>query len=274
MGCEKGYLAIVLHAHLPFIRHPEHPDFFEETWLYEAITETYIPLIKVFKRLADEGIRYRITMSLTPPLACMLQDSLLQERYLRHIERLIELAEKEIERTRWLPEFHKNAVMYLEKFREARRVFLDEYQCNLVTAFAELQDRGCLELITSCATHGYLPLMEICREAVRAQIKIAVDYYRKRFNRDSPGFWLPECGFNPGDDEHLKQEGIRYFILDSHGVLFASPQPKYGVFAPVYCRSGVAAFGRDMESSKQVIRETMITGSFTGTSDMIWTTNT
>ena len=127
--------------------------------------------------------------------------------------------------------------MYLEKFREARRVFLDEYQCNLVTAFAELQDRGCLELITSCATHGYLPLMEICREAVRAQIKIAVDYYRKRFNRDSPGFWLPECGFNPGDDEHLKQEGIRYFILDSHGVLFASPQPKYGVFAPVYCLS-------------------------------------
>lgn len=45
---------------------------------------------------------------------------------------------------------------------------------------------------------------------------------------------------------------MRYFILDAHGVLFASPQPRYGVFAPIYCESGVAAFGRDIESSKQV----------------------
>jgi 1,4-alpha-glucan branching enzyme len=252
MGNERGYLAIVLHAHLPYVRHPEHSDFFEETWLYEAITETYIPLIRTFKRLADEGIRFRITMSLTPPLACMLQDGLLKERYLRHIERLIELAERETERTRWLPEFHRNAQMYLEKFHEARRIFRDEYQCDLVAALAELQDRGCLEIITSCATHGYLPLMETSREAVRAQVKIAVDYHRRTFHRNSQGFWLAECGFNPGDDEYLKQEGIRYFILDAHGVLFASPQPKYGVFAPVYCKSGVAAFGRDMESSKQV----------------------
>ncbi len=252
MGDEKGYLALILHAHLPYVRHPEHSDFFEETWLYEAITETYIPLIKVFNRLADEGIKFRITMSLTPPLSSMLQDSLLKERYLRHIERLIELAEREVERTRWLPEFNENAKMYLEKFREARRIFQDEYQCDLITAFTALQDKGCLEIITSCATHGYLPLMEISREAVRAQVKIAADYHRQTFHRNSQGFWLAECGFNPGDDEYLKQEGIRYFILDAHGVLFASPQPKYGVFAPIYCKSGVAAFGRDMESSKQV----------------------
>jgi 1,4-alpha-glucan branching enzyme len=252
MGDEKGYLALILHAHLPYVRHPEHPDFFEETWLYEAITETYIPLIQIFRRLANEGIKFRITMSITPPLASMLQDSLLKERYLRHIERLIELAEREVDRTRWLPELNENAKMYLERFREARHLFADEYQCNLLAAFIALQDRGCLELITSCATHGYLPLMEISREAVNAQIKIATDYHRRTFHRSPRGFWLPECGFNPGDDVFLKQEGIRYFILDAHGVLFASPQPKYGVFAPVYCKSGVAAFGRDMESSKQV----------------------
>jgi len=53
----------------------------------------------------------------------MLQDNLLKERYLRHLERLIELAEREVERTRWLPEFHENAKLYLDKFREARHVF-------------------------------------------------------------------------------------------------------------------------------------------------------
>jgi len=43
-----GYLCLVLHAHLPYVRHPEYDDFLEEDWLYEAITETYIPLLEVF----------------------------------------------------------------------------------------------------------------------------------------------------------------------------------------------------------------------------------
>jgi 1,4-alpha-glucan branching enzyme len=73
----KGYFSLVLHAHLPFVRHPEHPRFMEEDWLFEAITETYIPLIDVFQRLIDDGVDFRITMSITPPLMCMLSDSLL-----------------------------------------------------------------------------------------------------------------------------------------------------------------------------------------------------
>ena len=70
--------------------------------------------------------------------------------------------------------------------------------------------------------------------------------------RRPKGFWLPECGYNPGDDEILASYGIRYFILDSHGLLHATPRPRYATYAPVYCPSAVAAFGRDWESSKQV----------------------
>jgi 1,4-alpha-glucan branching enzyme len=95
-----GYVLLVLHAHLPFVRHPEHARFLEEEWLYEAITETYIPLIDTFERLINEQVDFRITMSLTPTLISMLSDPLLQERYLRHINQLIELAHKEVERTR------------------------------------------------------------------------------------------------------------------------------------------------------------------------------
>ena len=64
----KGYLAIVLHAHLPFIRHPEFDDFLEEDWLFEAITETYIPLIKVLDGLVRDGVDYKLTISLSPTL--------------------------------------------------------------------------------------------------------------------------------------------------------------------------------------------------------------
>lgn len=249
---EQGYLALVLHAHLPYVRHPEYEDFLEEDWFYEAITETYLPLLKVFEGLVNDGVDFRLTMSITPTLASMFIDPLLQERYLLHLERLIELTEKEIERTRWQPEFNELARMYNRQLIEARELFANKYERNLIVAFKKFQDMGKLEIITCGATHGFLPLMEINPNAVRAQIRIATAQYEKLFGRRARGIWLPECGFQPGHDEILKEAGLRYFLVDTHGILHGSPRPKYGVFAPVYCKSGVAAFGRDMESSKQV----------------------
>ncbi|MCX5702452.1 MAG: DUF1957 domain-containing protein [Candidatus Omnitrophica bacterium] len=248
---EKGYLCMVLHSHLPFVRHPEHEDFLEEDWLFEAITETYIPLIKIFERLLQDKVDFRLTMSLTPTLISMLTDGLLQERYLRHINRLIELSHKEVERTRWQPDFQHLANMYLFSFYEARNVF-ERYGRNLANAFKGIQDAGKLEIMTCAATHGYFPLMEVAEASVRAQIKVAVSHYESVFGRKPKGIWLPECGYRPGDDEILKEAGLKYFFSDSHGVLHGAPRPKYGVFAPVYCKSGVACFGRDLESSKQV----------------------
>jgi len=242
----------VLHSHLPYVRHPEHEDFLEEDWLYEAITETYIPLILVFEKLLDDRIDFRITMTLSPTLLSMLGDPLLQERYIRHINKLIELAHREIERTSWQPAFQGLATMYLNQFFKARETF-ERYNRNLVSAFKNFQDSGKMEIVTCAATHAYLPLMDVCRESVKAQVRVAVSHYESVFGRRPRGIWLPECGYQPGHDEIFKEAGIRYFFSDSHGVLHGTPRPKYGVFAPVYCKgTGVACFGRDLESSKQV----------------------
>ncbi|MEK6646296.1 MAG: 1,4-alpha-glucan branching protein domain-containing protein [Candidatus Firestonebacteria bacterium] len=249
---EKGYLSLVLHAHLPYVRHPEYESFLEEDWFYEAIIETYIPFINLFDKLALDGVDWRLTMSITPPLANMLIDPLLQERTVKHIERLIELAEKEVIRTQWQSEFNTTAKMYLDKFKNARYVFVETYGKNLINAFKKHQDSGKLEIITCAATHGYLPLMEVIPNAVRAQISIAVTSYTRLFGRKPRGIWLPECAYYPGLDAILKEFGIKFFILDTHGILYGSPRPKYGIFAPVYCPTKVAAFGRDLESSKQV----------------------
>src|SRR5437899_12563954 len=100
---EQGYLALILHAHLPFVRHPEYPEYLEEDWLYEAISETYIPLLFAFQNLLADGVRFRITMTITPTLSEMLVDPLLQERYANHVGKLIELAESEQERTKNTP---------------------------------------------------------------------------------------------------------------------------------------------------------------------------
>src|SRR5581483_6584095 len=58
-----GSWALVLHAHLPFVRHPEDPTVMEEQWLYEAITGTYLPLLQVFEGLIGDHIPYRCTVS-------------------------------------------------------------------------------------------------------------------------------------------------------------------------------------------------------------------
>lgn len=246
----KGYLILVLHAHLPFVRHPEEERFLEENWFYQAVTECYLPLVELFDRLVREGVRFRITLSLSPPLVTMLTDELLTRRYAAHLDRLLRLAEAEKRRTAGT-EFYQIALMYEERLSRYRDLFVNEYQRNLVAGFASLQDRRVLEIITTCATHGYLPLIR-GREAQQAQISVGVDLYRRHFGNGPKGFWLPECGYTQGVDELLSVYGIRYFFLDTHGILSASPPPPYGVFAPVRTGAGVAAFGRDPDTSRQV----------------------
>jgi len=249
---ETGCLALVLHAHLPFVRHPEHEYSLEENWLYQAITETYVPLLLMMDGLVEDGIDFRLTFSLTPTLASMLGDALLQKRYRKRLDRLIELAGKEIARTRALPEFNRLARMYHKLFQRVRKAFAGRYRGDLVSAFRRLQDLGKIEILASAATHGYLPLLSVRESAVRAQVRLGIEHYRRAFHRGPRGFWLPECGFYSGVDRILREHGADFTILESHGVTRAIPRPRYGVHAPVACESGLAAFGRDPDSSRQV----------------------
>ena len=247
-----GYFSLILHAHLPFVRHPEYPEFLEEDWLYEAITEVYLPLIFIFQSLHEAGAKPRLAMNVSPPLCEMLADPLLQDRYTRHLENLIELARKEEHRTRKeAAEFHDVAVMYVENLTASLGLWNDRYKRNLVSAFRELQDEGVVEIITCCATHGFLPLIST-DQARRAQIQIAAANYKKHFGRQPRGIWLAECAYEPGVDLLLKEAGIEYFVSDTHAILYGDPRPRYGVHAPVVTPNGVAVFARDVETSQQV----------------------
>src|SRR5436190_1999296 len=193
----QGFLSLVLHAHLPVVRHPEHEKFLEENWLFEAITETYIPLLQIMERWRRDGMETRLTLSLTPTLCSMLLDPLLQGRYARHLDGLIELTEKEIHRTHWDKPFQELAQMYLRRFREIRDTW-SANGGNLVAAFSRFQQLGRLEIITSAATHALLPLLANHPPSLRAQILVARDHYRSCFGRDPRGIWLPECAYVDG----------------------------------------------------------------------------
>lgn len=249
---DHGYLALVLHAHLPYVRHPEYADFLEEDWLYEAITETYLPLLDVFYGLCEDAVPFQITLSLTPPLCHMLRDPLLQERYVRYLERSLELASREVARTRGQGQLEEIATFYFNRLTHLQHAYLHRWNSDLVSAFAELQNRGVLEIITCAATHGFLPLMENFREAVRAQILIACDHYREMFGRAPRGIWLPECAYVSSLDALLREADLRWFVVDAHGLMFGAPRPRYAIYAPCFTPAGPAAFGRDRDSSRQV----------------------
>jgi 1,4-alpha-glucan branching enzyme len=248
----KGYLAFILHAHLPYVRHPEHDTFLEERWFFEAVTETYIPLIMLLSRLAGAGVPFRLTISVSPSLLAMMEDELLQKRYEAHISQLIDLSEKELERTTGDPHFRYLAGMYRNLFTEARELFVNKYRRRLSTALKDLHTRGVIELITTSATHALLPLFASHPKAVRAQVAAGIGYFEEIFGFRPRGMWLPECGYFAGLDELLAKEGVRFFVVESHGIEYADTTPFYGVYAPLYTPSGVAAFGRDRGSTKQV----------------------
>ncbi len=249
---KKGYVSFVLHAHLPFIHHPESDDYLEESWLYEAISETYIPLLKNFKKLVDENVNFRITMSMTPPLLSMLDSPLLQQKYIHYLEQLIELSEKEIKRTTFNQKMNQLSKYYYKRYSEDLRLFRDEFHCDLISQFKHFQDIGVLEIITCGATHGYFPILYVNEKTVRAQIAVGVQTYERFFGRKPRGIWLPECGYIPEADKYLREFGLEYAIVESHGILYANPTPLYGTLAPIVSPRGFTVFGRDMESSRQV----------------------
>lgn len=248
----KGYLCIVLHAHLPYVHHPEYDSFFEENWLFEAITDCYVPLLAMLDGLRRERVNGRLTVSLSPTLISMLQDDLLRQRYLRHLKKQLKLAEQEIVRTADQPVFHALAKRYRDKYLETLHAYQNHYQADLLAAFAEHWRGGRLELITTAATHGFLPLLNVSEAAVRSQIKVGLDAFQAYFGFRPDGFWLPECGYYPGLEKVLLEAGVKYFFVDSHGILQAEQTPQNGVYAPLDCGNGVMAFGRDPACSHQV----------------------
>lgn len=248
----KGYVSFVLHAHLPFIHHPESDDYLEEQWLFEAISETYIPLLKNFQKLVDEKVEFKITMSMTPPLLWMLDNKLLQKKYIHYLKEHIELCEKEVKRTVYDSRLNELSKYYLDRYSNDLYMFQEVFNCNLIQAFKHFQDIGVLEIITCGATHGFFPILYVNEKTVKAQIAVGVQTYKKYFGRQPRGIWLPECGYVPEADKYLKDFGIEYAIVESHGILYADPTPVYGTYAPIVSPGGLIAFGRDMESSRQV----------------------
>jgi 1,4-alpha-glucan branching enzyme len=248
----NGYMILMLHMHLPFVRHPEHESFLEENWLFEAISETYLPLLRMFDRLEADKVPFRVAVAISPTLVAMLEDELLQERYVRHLEMLLELGDRELERTKDDPALHTIARMYRELFQQNYDDFIERYERRILRGFDYYSKKGRVELLTSAATHAYLPVYEAYPETVNVQVQLASREHQRVFGKSARGFWLPECGYFPGAEDFLKEHGFDYFFTATHGMLFSEERPEAGVYRPALCPNGVTVFGRDLYSANAV----------------------
>lgn len=251
---EKGYWMLLLHNHLPFIRHPEYEVFFEEQWLFEAMTSVYTQLLYLFQTLEKDGLDFRLTLSLSPTLMSMLQDPLLQQRYRRHIRELIAFAEKEYSNSENKP-FRGAIEQSLQRFFHARRVF-DGYDGDLLKGFGYYMNQGKLELITCPATHAILPFYLHYPEVIRTQIRTAIRLFQRIFRRSPQGMWLPENAYHPGLDSFLLSEGINWTVVNTHAFRQGDTRSFYDIQAPVITNAGLCIFGIDDKTKGQVWSKT------------------
>lgn len=243
---------LILHAHLPYVRHLEYPRFLEENWLFESLNESYIPLLRVLNELDEKNIRYKLAICFSPTLLTMLTDVPLQERFVDYMNLHIELGEKEVERTLTEDtECHEMAKWYLEEARKNLEIY-ESYERNILTGFKALADKRKIELFASAATHAYLPLYKDFPTAIDAQVEMGLRTHRRIFGENARGFWLPECGYYPGLDEVLSKRGVRWTQLASHAVITATDKSEYGGYAPIELPSGLNAFARDWSISNLI----------------------
>ncbi|MBW3042294.1 glycoside hydrolase family 57 protein [Prochlorococcus marinus] len=241
----KGNLAIVLHAHLPFVR-SEEPGSLEEDWFFQALVECYLPLLRTLEEAYNSKEQFpKITIGLSPTLLSLLEDEVLKNRFKEWVNIRLEVLES-------LNTDNKKAALHLKNHFKDQLASWNSCQGDLIGRFEKLQISEVIDILTCAATHGYLPLLRENPEAVRGQLKTAVREHKRLFKNPPLGIWLPECAYYEGLDELMAEAGLRYAVLDGHGLLNAYPRPRYGLYAPICTSKGVAFFGRDSESTLPV----------------------
>lgn len=242
---------IVLHAHIPWVRHVEVPHCLEEDWLHSTVVETHLPLLELLFRLREEGVPFRLTLDLSPTLLAMLRDRVLRRRTLSYLDRTLRLCRDEVERGD-ITGRRDLAAAQEERLHRLRTLFVETWECDILRAYADLRDSGHLELTASAATHGLLPLLMRVPESVQAQIRAGIRQYVQSFGRMPRGFWLPECAFAPALGPILKREGIDWTLVDEHGLTTAPQANEAFPFIPGVTTEGLYVFGRDQASSSEV----------------------
>jgi 1,4-alpha-glucan branching enzyme len=245
-------ISIVLNAHTPFVRCPGQADMPQEHWFFDSLSDTYIPLLEVFDRLDRDHIPFRMGLSLSPVLCHMLDDEFLIGRYIEYTGKQIEFGARELERHSEGSGLFSVIKHFYDRMIDIRALFTTRYEGNILKVFERYQQKGRLELLTTAATHAFLPFYVSYPEAVQAEFEAAIGAYRARFGKHPQGFWLPELGWTDELASWLRAYNFAYTMIDTHGLVLGNPNAEKGTFYPVKTPRGVFVLGRDFYAREDI----------------------
>lgn len=247
-------LIFLINCHTPYIRHQvqEGEVLAQNDVLFSSISNTYLPLLKMFEKLKNGNIKFKIAMTLSPVLCTLLEDEEIQSQYISFLDRSIALGEAELERTKDDPELNCVVRREYEKVIGNKKAFIEDYGKRLVPAFLNLSEEGYVELVGTCGTYAFLPLLKDNEESVNAQIESGLISHKYFFGKAPSGFFLPENGYFPGLEKNLRSYGVDYTILSSQSVLFSDLPPENGIFTPCRTSNAVGVFTENSSFSSFV----------------------
>ena len=213
-----GSFQFVLHSHIPYARKAGRWPHGEE-WIHEAASETYIPLLRKLYELREERVPFRLAIGITPILAEQLADVDVQEHFVDYLDQKIAAAEYDrshfSEEENTDPHLHYLAGWYLDWYRSVKDAFLRQFERDILGAYRQLEYEGYIELLTSAATHAFLPLLAK-DNSIRSQLRTGQDSHLRHFGKLPQGIWLPECAYRPAYYELDKlRPGIEYFLSEA-----------------------------------------------------------
>jgi 1,4-alpha-glucan branching enzyme len=237
-------LALTIIAHQGYIRHTDDDGAYlqQRAAFFSAISDTYLPLLRLFETLERDKVPFRAAMVFSPTLCALFSDPLIQQGYIQWQDKVIALGRSELAKQGETSGLTKTCLSLAEQNRQD---FVEKYRCNLLSGFMRFIQSGYIEVLATCATYAFLPHYADMREVWNAQIEVGLRSHKEFFSIAPEGFWLPYLGYAPGIEKALKSYGFSYTILDTHGLLFANPLPEKGVFSPARCENSFAVFARD-----------------------------
>jgi len=207
--------AFALHSHLPYARGAGRWPHGEE-WIHEAILGTYLPLLTTLHDLRAAEVPFRLTLGLTPVLIEQLSDRDVIHRSIQYLDDQIRRAETDRKLLAAEGQQHRSelATFYTTVYRTLGSAYVMRFDSDIVGAFADLARTGHLEILTSAATHGYLPLLD--EATVHLQLATGRRSSRRLIGIEPTGVWLPECAYRPGLETILEDHGFTHFFTDAN----------------------------------------------------------
>ena len=224
MSPPLGTFCLVLHSHLPWLAHHGTWPVGEE-WLHQAWTRSYLPLVRVLRRLADDGHRDVLTLGVTPVLLAMLDDAWCS----REVRAWVAARDLRVGGVASRPPAARGPALAAAATTEhaalaqAAADLEGPWRAGASPVLRGLADDGVVELLGGPLTHPVLPLLR--PRVAAAQLAAGLEDARHRLGEAPRGVWAPECAYAPGLEDLYAAAGVQRLLLDgptAHGARAAA----------------------------------------------------